>query len=635
MCGIAGFLLSTARCDRLSLEATLRSMTAAVRHRGPDDSGVWTDGRVGLGHARLSIIDLSTAGHQPMSDKDCRVIVALNGEIYNFKELRRELEAKGQVFSSHSDTEVIVLGYLTWGIEVVKRLRGMFAIALWDTVRRRLFLIRDRVGKKPLFYGRSNGTLLFASEPKSIFAWPGVERRPNLEAIHHYLTLQYVPAPLSAFKGFSKVPPGHYLEVDETGLSELRGYWALPQPMLAKPRPAEALQEEMVHHLEEAVRIRMVSDVPLGAFLSGGVDSSAVVAMMARCGGGRVKTFTIGFDESGYDERSYARMVAERYGTDHHELVVEPHVADLVPKLAWHYGEPFADSSAIPTYYVSEMARRHVAVVLNGDGGDESFLGYGRYKSCLDRQWVDRVPHALRVLASAWAGSFPGWAEHTRLGRSLHWRLQQMGDLYSRRYEPSIAYWSERDKATGYGPVLAPYLVRPTLDILERYFAEAPSMLSGAAWADIHTYLPDDLLVKVDIASMANSLESRSPLLDQEIMAWAATIPAEQKMLGGETKWLLKKVMEPFLPSDVLYRPKMGFGVPIDQWLNGELKEMAMDLLCSSQATARGLFAPGFGERLLREHREGINAHTTRIWAMVMLEQWYRTWIDETPPPVA
>src|SRR5271169_6606813 len=402
MCGIAGFVTAGAAPRGADLEARLWRMLATLRHRGPDDEGVWTDGRAGLAHARLSIIDLSLAGHQPMASADGSVWITYNGEIYNFAELRRELTALGYSFLSRSDTEVIVNGWHAWGPRIFSRLRGMFALALWDQRSRCLILARDKIGKKPLYWARTGTGFVFGSEIKAVLVWPGISRMPDLAAIDHYLTLQYVPAPQTAFAGIRKLPAAHYLTISSAadgGIDEpeLVRYWRLTRKPTAQiARPLHELRAELVAHLEEAVRIRLVSDVPLGAFLSGGVDSSAVVAMMARAGGGRVKTFSIGFPEKEYDETRYARMVAERYGTEHEEFVVEPDAVAILPLLVWHYGEPFADPSAIPTYYVSQMARRGVTVALNGDGGDEAFLGYARYRAMRHLDRLDRLPSGGR-----------------------------------------------------------------------------------------------------------------------------------------------------------------------------------------------------------------------------------------------
>src|SRR5437660_11259884 len=420
MCGIAGALLPNAALSAPEIEARLWRMIATIRHRGPDDEGVWTDGLCGLGHARLSIIDLSPAGHQPIASADGMVWRTCNGEIYNFVAIRDELAALGYVFRSRTDSEVIANGWHAWGPALFPRLRGMFALALWARRTRRLILARDRLGKKPLYY-RPGGSMpngaafLFGSEIKAVLAWPGVPRTPNLNAIDSYLSLQYVPAPETAFGGVFKLPAAHYLtvEADPAGgwhMGDPVRYWELPQPRasgLAR-RPAE-LQAELVAHLEKAVPLRLMAEVPLGAFLSGGIDSSAVVAMMARAGGGRVKTFSIGFPAKEYDETRYARLVAERFGTEHEEFVVEPDAVAVLPRLVWHYGEPFADPSAIPTYYVSQMARRHVTVALNGDGGDEAFLGYSRYRAMRHLDRLDQLPAGVRtgiahLLASAPAG---------------------------------------------------------------------------------------------------------------------------------------------------------------------------------------------------------------------------------------
>src|SRR5580693_1114187 len=495
MCGVGGFLTVRTAATRNELEARLWGMIATLRHRGPDDEGVWTDGRAGLGHARLSVIDLSPAGHQPMASADGTAWITYNGEIYNFAEIRQELEALGYPFRSRSDTEVIVNGWQAWGPKIFSRLRGMFALAIWDRRSRRLILARDRLGKKPLYYAPTATAFLFGSEIKAVLAWPGLSRTADLSAIYSYLTFGYVAAPQTAFDGIRKLPAAHYLVIEalpdgSLGEPELVRYWRLPGPRgVRRHRSAAELRGELVAKLEEAVRLRLISDVPLGAFLSGGVDSSAVVATMARVGGGTVKTFSIGFSAKEYDETRYARMVAERYATEHEELIVEPDAAAVLPKLVWHYGEPFADPSAVPTYYVSEMARRKVTVALNGDGGDEAFFGYRRYQAMGYLAQLDRMPHWSRSGVAALLRCAP-----QRLQQRL--RLRQIRDVLledpsrpSQRYGRTIAFFSDRDKASGYGDTMLEHSAGSALDLLEPYFAEAGSLVAGANWADFHTYL--------------------------------------------------------------------------------------------------------------------------------------------------
>ena len=638
MCGIAGFALPQAGLARGDIEARLWAMIGTLRHRGPDDEGVWTDGQGALAHARLSVIDLSCAGHQPIAGAGGDVWLTYNGEIYNFAELRTELEALGYVFRSRTDSEVIANGWHAWGTRVFSRLRGMFALALWDRRSRRLILARDRVGKKPLYYALPGNTpgnaFLFGSEIKALFGWPGLPRIANLGAIDAYLTWQYVPTPDTAFAGVQRLPPAHYMIVGADGAGrwhepELVRYWQLPAPRAAHAaaRPAE-LRRELVHHLEEAVRLRMIADVPLGAFLSGGVDSSAVVAMMARAGAGRVKTFSIGFPEKQFDETRYARMVAERYATEHEEFIVEPDAVAILPRLVWHYGEPFADPSAIPTWYVSQMARRHVTVALNGDGGDEAFLGYARYRAMRHLDRLDHLPPAVRLGLARLLRLAP-----QEIGRRF--RLPRIAGMLSaaagqpaRRYAGAIAFFGDSDKAQGYGEAMRAYLAASALDRLSPYFAAADSLLGGANWADLHTYLPDDLMVKVDVASMAHGLETRSPLLDHVLLEWAARIPPAVKMAHGRGKALFKAAMAPYLPRAILSRRKMGFGAPIGQWLRRELRELAHDTLLSAAARRRGLLRPDYVERLLAEHCACQADHHNRLWALLMLELWFHTWID-------
>ena len=634
MCGIGGFLIVRTAATRNQLEARLWRMIATLRHRGPDDEGVWTDGRAGLAHARLSIIDLSPAGHQPMASTDGAVWITYNGEIYNFAEIRQELEALGYPFRSRSDTEVIVNGWHAWGPKVFTRLRGMFALGIWDRRSQRLVLARDRLGKKPLYYAPTATAFLFGSEIKALLTWPGLSRTADLSAIDSYLTFGYVAAPQTAFTGILRLPAAHYLVLDvlpdgSLGEPELVRYWRLPGPRRARRhRGAADLCRELVAQLEEAVRLRLISDVPVGAFLSGGVDSSAVVATMARVGGGRVKTFSIGFSAKEYDETRYARMVAERYATDHEEFIVEPDAIAVLPQLIWHYGEPFADPSAIPTYYVSEMARRKVTVALNGDGGDECFLGYPRYKAMHYLSRLDGMPRWCRVgLGRSLALAPPALQRRFKIPR-IRALLEAPDQRPSRRYAFTIIYFTDDDKIVGYGDAMHEHLADAPLDLFDPFFAEADSLVSGANWADIHTYLPDDLMVKVDVASMAHGLESRSPLLDHVFMEWAAQLPEQVNMARGETKALFKSAMEPYLPNDLLYRPKMGFGCPVDRWLRSALKEFAYDTLLSQSARERGLFQPPYVRELLEEHCAFTRDHHTRLWALLVLELWFQMWID-------
>ena len=636
MCGIAGFVLPQPSLPKGEIEARLWRTLDPIRHRGPDDRAVWTDGLAGLAQARLAIIDLSAAANQPISSQDGSVWLTYNGEIYNFAEIRRDLEALGYVFRSRGDAEVIANGWHAWGPRVLDRMRGMFALALWDRRPRRLFLARDRLGKKPLYYAATPGAFVFGSEIKAILAWPGIARQANLSAIDDYLTLQYVPSPQTAFAGVSRLPAAHCLvvEADDGGCwlpSVPVRYWQLPEPQPARAvaNPTD-LQHELVAHLEEAVRLRLIADVPLGAFLSGGIDSSSVVAMMARVGGGRVRTFSIGFADKAYDETRYARMVAERYGTEHEEFVVEPDAVTILPRLVWHYGEPFADPSAVPTYYVAEMARRHVTVALNGDGGDEAFLGYARYRAMRHLARLDRMPDWGRAGLARLLGLAPGGLQRRLRLPQIRQVLEASAAEPQRRYAPTIVFFGDRDKHDGYGAAMRGQLGRSTLDLLAPYFAASDTLVGGANRADLHTYLPDDLNVKVDVASMAHGLETRSPLLDHVLIEWAARLPDSLKLAGGTGKALLKAAMEPYLPRAILHRRKMGFGIPIDRWLRGELRTLAYDTLLSQPARERGVMRPDYVRRLLDQHCAGERNHHTRLWALLMLELWFRMWIDGT-----
>ena len=610
MCGIAGLVLPRgATADA----GALRRMAGALAHRGPDEQVVAPLGRAGFGFCRLSIIDVA-GGAQPIANEDGTALIVLNGEIYNHVELRRELEARGHRFRTRSDVEVALHGYEEWGDAVPARLRGMFALAVWDEPRQRLLLARDRLGKKPLVYHAGPAGFAFASELRALVEAPFVPRAVDRAAVHQYLTWQYVPAPLTAFAGVRKLRPGHVLAVEE-GRVEERPYW---RPRL---EPDDSITEEdaateVRRLLADAVKVRLMSEVPLGAFLSGGIDSSAIVALMAEHG--PVRTFSVGFEEEGFSELPYARLVAERYGTTHAEIVVRSRAAEVLPRIVEHHGEPFGDSSALPTWHLAETTAGHVTVALNGDGGDELFAGYDRY-ALQERTWAaQRVP-ALRTLAGAAAG--PAALFDRRAARYLRRLAAGDAESYARGVslldpeEKRVLYSVEMRRAVEGADVYAAFredFARP----------QRGDLLNRALYADTLGYLPDDLLVKVDIATMAHGLEGRSPLLDQHLVDFALRLPSRLKRRGSEGKLVLKRAVADLLPREVLERPKMGFGIPASRWLRGELRPLLEETLFSTAARTRGFFEPRAVRALVDAHATGRQDHGPRLWLLLMLELW-------------
>jgi asparagine synthase (glutamine-hydrolysing) len=629
VCGIGGKLyFDPARPVEPEL---LSRMNGVLAHRGPDDAGIYCEGAVGLAHRRLSIIDLSPAGHQPMANEDGSIWIVFNGEIYNFQTLRPDLIRRGHRFRSSTDTEVILHLYEEYGTDCLKFLRGMFAFAIWDGVRRQLFLARDRLGKKPLCYQQDAEAFRFASEVKAILQDPAVGVRPDPTGIAQYLTYGYVPSPGSAFQGVRKLPPAHYL-IWREGQVKVSRYWRLRRDQKLE-RPEAEWCEEILTRLQEAVRLRLISDVPLGAFLSGGIDSSIVVAMMSRLSSGPVKTFSIGFEEPEYDELRYARQVAERFGTEHHELVVRPDAVAILPKLAWQYDEPFADSSAVPTYYVAQMTRQYVTVALNGDAGDENFGGYDRYVANNLAASFDRLPGA-RLFRGAIGKGLPlcprGERRTSLFSRGRRF-LEGLVETPERRYARWFCHFTGDRKQN----LCTPEFRRAAgdSDDLETLLAayresDAPDFADATMGVDAALYLPDDLLVKVDIASMAHSLEARSPFLDHEFMEFVATIPSDLKVRGRAKKYILKRALRGLLADDILHRPKMGFGVPIDHWLRHELRDLAHETLLGSACLDRGYFRREPVERMLVEHVKGKANWHYLLWNLLMLELWHRTYVD-------
>ncbi len=625
MCGIAG-ILRTDGAQPVERDLLLR-MCATLRHRGPDDQGIFQEGPVGLGVRRLSIIDLAT-GHQPIRNESGNVVVVFNGEIYNFRDLRARLEARRHRFTTQSDTEVIVHLYEEYGVEAVRHLRGMFAFALWDAERRRLMLARDRLGKKPLYYAQLPDRLLFASEIKAILQEPAIPTGIDVQAVDAYLAFQFVPQPLTIYRAIRKLAPAHRL-IWEAGGVTIGRYWHLDFSIKTRI-PAAELREALREQLAEATRLRLVSDVPLGALLSGGVDSSAVVALMAESADRPIETFSVGFAEEAYDELPYARQVARAFGTRHSEVVVTPDVAGILPHLIWHYDEPFADKSAIPTFYLCRMARRRVTVALTGDGGDEAFAGYDKYRfGRLQSCWAYlpaglRRRFARRLLAHLLTDRGGGDARlRTRLARSLlpyadALFYPEFFDLHGRDalYQPWV-----RAALGGLRP--------PISDLVAEGIEHLDNPVDLMQWLDYHWYLPGDLLVKMDIASMACSLETRSPFLDHRVVEFCAALPSRLKTDGRSGKIALREAFRGQLPDAILDRPKQGFSIPLRAWLRGPLAQLARERLVDEPGGLREFFDLTVIRRLFDAHVSGRRNHAHRLWALVVFAEWHRLMVQE------
>lgn len=653
MCGITGAIWWQA--DQAVSRETLQRMTDSIRHRGPDADGhyFWPNEdshpsigsraaqsptpaapSVALGHRRLSIIDVAGSA-QPLGNEDGSVQIVFNGEIYNYLELRADLLRAGHQFRTDGDTEVIVHLYEQHGLEFVKHLRGMFALAIWDSNQQRLVIARDRLGKKPLYYRLDAGRLAFGSELKTLLQIPGIPRTLDRQSVLRFLTLQYVPHPHCMLEGFSKLAPAT-LAIVQNGQLKLQTYWSAPfdQPELGRTR-VEDWQDELRSTLTEAVRLRLRSDVPLGAFLSGGIDSTVICGLMQTQLDRPVQTFSIGFPVAAFDEREYARQAAKHLGTDHHEAVVTPDALAILPQLIWHYDEPFGDSSAIPTMYLSKMTREHVTVALTGDAGDELFCGYERYRAVRVTGAMDFVPRWMRQVMSSVISRIPASSEHRSFRRRLKRLMESLAQDPERRYLNWITIfnssrlewlvtpemWKLAQTEDPAACIFSAYKKYPHRDFITRTTA-----------ADVQTYLPCDILTKVDIASMAASLECRCPMLDHKVVELAARMPIEVKQTMQQSKKVLIDTFKDLIPSDIQTRKKMGFGVPIDHWFRAELKPMLYDVLLSERCLGRGLLNASAVRTLVDEHVSGTMDHAYRLWNLLCLELWQRMILDDVPP---
>ena len=617
MCGIVGFI--DAQRGREDAQRLIESMCRVIRHRGPDDQGIWVGDGIALGVQRLAIIDVAR-GHQPIFNEDQSILVVFNGEIYNYRELQCELSGRGHRFSTQSDTETILHAYEEYGDDCVKHLSGMFAFAIWDRKRHRLLAVRDRFGKKPFHYFWDGERLIFGSEIKSILE-AGVPREVEPVALDEYLVYGYVPTPNTLFKDIFKLPAAHLLSYED-GKLNIRRYWELPFTPACQDGETTAIERTSLL-LKEAVQARLMSEVPLGAFLSGGIDSSIVVGLMSSMMSQPVKTFSIGFEEEDYSELPYARQVAQRFGTDHHEFIVRPDLVEALPRLVWAYDEPFADPSMLPTYYVSRLAREHVTVVLTGDGGDEIFGGYTRYARELA---IDHIPAPLRLLAGSVSRLMPGGMRGKRrlgnMSRDLATRYVYNNMLFPEDARPSLysrEYFSQVQFHNPYARHIHEFDAASHLDVTAQM-----------QYVDARTYLTDDILVKVDKASMLNSLEARAPILDQRLVEYVSSLSPDIRMRGGALKYLLKKVAADILPAEILTRPKQGFGVPLKYWFRADLHHYARDLLDSTRARQRGIFNQQYMLHLLRAHSgTRLVDHSQAIWALLCLELWFQTYLDQ------
>lgn len=621
MCGIAGYLAKRPHSFKLA------EAVGCLHHRGPDQQGIWERDGAGLGHARLSIIDLSDAGRQPMASPDGRYVLAFNGEIYNFQELRRDLEAAGETFVGHSDTEVLLRLYQREGEKCLEKLRGMFAFAVWDLAERTLFLARDRLGVKPLVYAESDAGFLFASEIPALFALqPDLPRTPDYSALDHYLTFQYIPAPLTGFAALKKLPPAHAMTVRDGRIQRLWRYWDIDHSQrsdLSFDDACEALREKFL----EATKLRLVSDVPLGAFLSGGIDSSITVAAMAHLGVEKIKTFAIGFEDQKFNELPYARQIAEHLSTDHHEMVVRPDAVAILPQLVRHFGEPMADNSAIPTYYVSQFARSEVTVALTGDGGDEVFAGYRRFYHAtltdrLERRRLLPLWRGLRRLTWNLEGRMRPGKKRPPFPASRADEILSMKGV--ERYQHLLAYYPEAEKEELLTPAFREQSGQAASGYLAAHLARAVGAdpLNRYLHLDLSTYLPEDILFKVDIASMLNSLECRSPFLDHRLIEFVFSLPGSYKLkFPHRHKHLLKEAFKDWLPPGFMDRGKMGFSAPMPGWLRHELAPMMRERLLEEKRLAPWI-NQSVVERLVREHVSGEKMHSKRLWPLLVMAEW-------------
>ncbi|HEX4785311.1 MAG TPA: asparagine synthase (glutamine-hydrolyzing) [Candidatus Sulfotelmatobacter sp.] len=624
MCGIAG-IVNTAAGQRIEA-ATIHCMCQAIVHRGPDDEGIFVKDRTGFGMRRLSIIDLA-GGHQPVFNEDRSVWVVFNGEIYNFQQIRSDLQDRGHHLSTHSDTEVIVHLYEEMGRDCVHQLRGMFAFALYDERRRKVLIARDRLGEKPLHYAFDGQRLLFGSEIKSILAVAPELARVDRRALRQYVQFGYIPDPATAFLDIKKLPPGYLLELQDGKLS-VSQYWDLPDYGTHSPASEEECLEQLEQRLGEAVKMRLIADVPLGAFLSGGADSSTIVALMARFSSGPVKTFSIGFRQKDFDETSYARLVAQKFGTEHHELVLEPDVVNSVETLTHSLEEPFGDASALPTYYVSCLARQHVTVALSGDAGDEIFAGYDRYRVCLQDRAFPWIPAGMRRIYREYLHPI---VPRQTPGRSLSysialpWQERYLEDISLQPLQRQLQIFSD-DFITPAAGEDDPF------DVFRDYLDRAPAKdpLSRLLYLDSKTYLPADILTKVDRMSMLTSLEARAPMVDHVFVEWATGLTAKWKMRGGDQKYIFRKLAERLgVPRETLYRPKQGFALPLVHWTRHELKDLILTVLLDPRSLQRGYVNARAVRLMLDEHFRERRNHAGRIWRLLMLEMWHRNYLEK------
>ncbi|MCK4540250.1 asparagine synthase (glutamine-hydrolyzing) [Candidatus Parcubacteria bacterium] len=613
MCGIAGKL----NLKNQPVEKTdILSMMNEIKHRGPDDEGIYLNNNIGLGHRRLSVIDLSKNGQQPMTDESKKFWITYNGEIYNFLELKKELQKDGVKFKSNTDTEVIIYLYKKHGADCLKFLRGMFAFAIWDNEKKELFLARDRVGKKPLKYYLDDNVLIFSSELKAILKNKEVKKEIDWQAIDEFLTFKYVPAPRTGFKNIYKLPPAHYMVVKANGEKILKQYWDLDYSDKLKLSENE-WQEKITNKLREAVSDRLISDVPLGAHLSGGIDSGLIVALMAESQNHPIRTFSIGFKEKKYNELNYARLVAKRYNTDHQEFIIEPRALEILPKLAFHYEEPYADASMIPSWYLSEITKKHVTVALNGDGGDEVFAGYNRYLSAQLYFKLKKLPfkklsaHFNYLIYKATGNDI-----FYKASRQLNANYNSLADFYL----SVIQYFSEKEKKQLSEKFLNLKISNSYQEKINNY-----NWLDQLLYISVKTHLPDDLLVKTDIASMAHGLEVRSPFLDQELMELSAKMPANLKINGYNKKYILKKIAEKYLPRECVYRPKQGFSVPLDYWFRGGLNDYLEKNILNKNFLEHD-FNKNFILKLLNSHKSGKARNENQLFTLLMLSLWLKRW---------